>query len=310
MKVKNLTNKVTSKVGRQVLVAQKHSPTLLFGVGVVGVVTTVVLASRATLKMEQVIEGAEKRKAQIQLALDEMENETVKHKLTYTEEDAHKDSITNRVKMAVEIGKLYAPAFVVGVISIGCLTSSHFILTRRNVALTAAYAAADRAFKDYRKRVINELGPEKDEEFRYGVIEKQIAVDTDHGVDVKTVKVVDKNHKSDELYTFLFDRDTSKNWSPTPLYNSTFLQAQQNYANDILNGRGHLFLNDVLDMLGIDRTPAGAVTGWLKGGNGDGYVDFGILRDGRLYQGIRFVSGDEKSVWLEFNVDGPIFRDI
>lgn len=302
MSLAAIKNKVTSKVGRQVLITKKNSPAILFAAGVVGVGATVVLACRATLKMEEILEEAENNHAKIEEA-EALETDQ------YDEDDAQKDRVTNRVQTALKICKLYAPAFAVGVISVGALTGSHVILTRRNVALTAAYAAADRAFKDYRKRVVDELGYDKDQEFRYGVTEKQIAVDTDNGTDVKTVKVVNKDHKSDGLYSFLFDRDTSSNWSPTPLYNSTFLKAQQNYANDILNARGHVFLNDILDMLGIERTKAGAITGWIKGGDGDGYVDFGILtRD--MYQGIRFVSGDEKSVWLEFNVDGVIYDKI
>jgi hypothetical protein len=251
--------------------------------------------------MEAVLEEAEKHKVEIGDALA-METEE------YNEQDAHKDSLTNRAQTALKITKLYAPAFAVGVVSVACLTGSHVILTKRNVALTAAYAAVDKAFKEYRGRVVDELGHNKDEEFRYGVVEKEIAVDTDQGVAVKTVKIVNKDNKSDP-YSFLFDRDTSQNWSPTPAYNLMFLKAQQSYANDLLNGRGHVFLNDVLDMLGIPRTKHGAITGWVKGGSGDGYVDFGIL-SGNTYEGQRFLNGDEKSVWLEFNVDGPIYDQI
>lgn len=297
MSLAAIRNNVTSKVGRQVLITKKHSPALLFGVGVVGVVATVVLASQATLKMEAVLEEAEKHKVEIGDALA-METDE------YNEHDAQKDGVTNRVQTALKITKLYAPAFAVGVVSIGALTGSHVILSRRNVALTAAYAAVDKAFREYRGRVIDEFGRDKDQEFRYGTTEREIAVDTDQGVAVKTVKVVNKENKTDP-YSFLFDRDTTQNWSPTPAYNLMFLKAQQNYANDLLNGRGHVILNDVLDMLGFQRTKAGAVTGWVKG-HGDGYIDFGIL-SGNTYEGQRFINGDEKSVWLEFNVDGVIY---
>lgn len=297
MSLAAIRNNVTSKVGRQVLITKKHSPALLFGVGVVGVVATVVLASQATLKMEAVLEEAEKHKVEIGDALA-METDE------YNEHDAQKDGVTNRVQTALKITKLYAPAFAVGVVSIGALTGSHVILSRRNVALTAAYAAVDKAFREYRGRVIDEFGRDKDQEFRYGTTEREIAVDTDQGVAVKTVKVVNKENKTDP-YSFLFDRDTTQNWSPTPAYNLMFLKAQQNYANDLLNGRGHVILNDVLDMLGFQRTKAGAVTDWVKG-HGDGYIDFGIL-SGNTYEGQRFINGDEKSVWLEFNVDGVIY---
>lgn len=297
MSLTAIKNKVTSRVGRQVLVTKKHSPTLLFAVGVAGVVTTVVLASQATLKMEGVLEEAEKKKVEIDDAIA-METDE------YQAEDAKKDSITVRAQTALKIAKLYAPAFAIGVVSIGCLTGSHVILSRRNVALTAAYAGLDKVFKEYRARVVDELGFEKDAEFRYGTIDREVTVDTDDGPKTKTIKV--PNRKNDH-YTFLFDESTSKNWQRQQSYNSMFLRSQQSYANDRLNGDGHVFLSEVLDSLGIDRTPASIVTGWVKG-NGDGYVDFGILKNAVAAD--EFINGEEKSIWLEFNVDGVIYDKI
>jgi hypothetical protein len=300
MQLKKMTTAVTSKVGRQVLLTKKHSPTLLFAVGVAGVVTTVVLASKATLKMDQILEEAEKNKSQI----DDAEAMEVSE---YDQNDANKDRVTNRVQTIYKICKLYAPAFAVGVISIGCLTGSHVILSRRNVALTAAYAALDKGFREYRERVVDDLGREKDEEFRYGVIEKEIAVDTDHGVDVKTVKVLDKNGKG-SIYARLFAQETSRNWQPQQNYNSIFLQSQQNYANDRLRRDGFLLLNDVYESLGLERSKEGCVVGWVRNNprGGDSFIDFGVF-SGDAYMGKQFVNGNEPNVWLDFNVDGVVY---
>jgi hypothetical protein len=302
VKLTAIKNKVTSTAGRQVLHAQKHSPTLLFAFGVTGVVTTVVLASRATLKMDEILEEVEKKRAQIDetIALD-IEN--------YQPEDAVHDGNTLRVQTALKIAKLYTPAVAVGMISIACLTGSHYIMSRRNIALTATLAGVDRMFKEYRSRVVDELGVEKDQEFRYGTVETEITVETDEGPKKKTVKVVDK-HK--DPYTFLFDQVNSKNWDKIPAYNQTFLNAQQDFANQRLQAYGHVFLNEILDSLGFDRTPAGAVTGWIKDahqtGDGDGYIDFGIMRD--LVRAKEFLNGEAPAIWLEFNVDGPIYNKI
>jgi hypothetical protein len=79
----------------------------------------------------------------------------------------------------------------------------------------------------------------------------------------------------------------------------------------LLQGRGYVFLNDVFDMLGLERTPAGQIVGWLKGSKGgDGYIDFGVFRDDNAYMGMQFVTGNERSVLLDFNVDGPIWDKI
>ena len=67
-----------------------------------------------------------------------------------------------------------------------------------------------------------------------------------------------------------------------------------------------MFLNEVLDMLGIDRVPAGQQVGWvLDSETGDGFIDFGIF-DIKCEANRRFVNGLEKSIWLNFNVDGDI----
>lgn len=298
MSLKAIKNKVTNKAGRQILVAQKHSPTLLFAVGVVGVVATVVLASRATLKMEELIGEAEENKEKIEAAKELASDK-------YSEEDAKQDGIVVRTQTALKIAKLYAPAIAVGVVSIGCFTGSHVILNRRNVALTAAYGAVDKAFREYRGRVVDELGKEKDREFRFGVVEREIAVDTDDGVAVKTVKGDDpefaKKNNGRSMYAVCFD-EGNRNWRPTWGHNQMFLRSQQQYAQDRLNSKGWLSLNDVYDSLGFEKTRAGQVVGWVVG-NADSYIDFGIVDN---HDGIRFVNGDERSVWLDFNVDGMI----
>lgn len=294
MNLKAISGAVASKIARPMLKAQKHSPTLLFGAGVVGVVTTVVLASRATLKLESVLEETEKN---LNIARN-LEHED------YSEQDRKKDVALVYTKATLQIAKMYAPAVVVGVVSIAALTGSHVILNRRNVSLTAAYAALERGFNEYRKRVSDEYGDEKERELRYGSLTREIVEETDEGPVVKNIPVGTKS-----IYARLFDRYTSNSWQDGPGYNQMFIQCQQNYANDLLNARGHVFLNEVYDMLGIERSKEGQVVGWLKGAGGDGYIDFGVF-DGNRDDTIRFINGDEKSIWLDFNVDGLVWDKI
>lgn len=299
MNLKAIRNVFTSKIGRQILTVQKHSPTLLFGAGVVGIVGTVILASRATLKMEEILTEHQETVMKINdLAT------TVTHLKTaeYTEEARQKDIVYLYSRTIVKVGRLYAPAVGLGVLSIAALTGSHFILSRRNVAITAAYAALDRGFREYRQRVVNELGIDKDREFRYDMEDRQIVVETAEGPQVKTIKQPGK--KAGSIYARFFDQ-FSVNWSPQPSYNQLFISCQQNYANDLLHSRGHVFLNEVYDMLGLSRSKEGAVVGWLKG-MGDDYIDFGVF-EGDRHSGMRFVLGQDDSILLDFNVDGLIY---
>ena len=89
-----------------------------------------------------------------------------------------------------------------------------------------------------------------------------------------------------------------------------FLRNQQQYANDKLRANGYLFLNEVYEMLGIQKTQAGQIVGWVyddKNENGDNYVDFGMY-DVNRSTCRDFVNGYERSILLDFNVDGSILN--
>jgi len=299
MSLRALSNVVTSKVGRQILLSQKHSPTIMLVGGAVGFVATAVLASKATLKLDGILKEAEADRVKIEKAETE-------HSDKYSPEDAAQDRKLSRVKLSIEVVKAYAPAAAVGIASLALFTGAHIILNRRIAGLTAAYAAVDKAFKEYRQRVIADQGEDKDREYRYDMIDKEIAVEDEHGITTKTVKAPSGNAHS--MYAVLFDehnRNFKKDWG----YNQTFLAAQQTWANNKLRADGHIFLNDVYRMLGLPDTKAGAVTGWIDGGDGDDTVIFNIFGP-NAYMGDQFVEGNERAVWIDFNVDGVIYDKI
>lgn len=300
MNLKNLSNKMTSQFGLKMLTAKKHSPTIMFVSGTVGVVATVVLASRATLKLEAVLDEAQEN-------LNKAEHVLATAPDKYSEEDFQKDRALTYAKAAVNVMKLYGPAIIVGAASIGLLTGSHVTLNRRNAGLTAAYVAVDKAFKEYRGRVIEEVGADKDKEYRFGTETKEVYSETKEGEPiVEQVKVIKKNPN---MYAVFFD-PSNPNWNPTPEYNLFFLRAQQNYMNDLLQKRGFVMLNDVYDALGMDRTKAGTIVGWKLNGKGDDFIDFGLAQDdamGRLHD---FMTGREDCLLLDFNVDGTIYDDL
>lgn len=285
-------------VARSALLAQKNSPGLLFGVGVVGMVGSTVLACRATLKMDSVLEDAKftMNKAVV-LAEDADRPE-------YTESDRRRDTSIIQVQTGVKIVRLYAPAIIVGGVSIALLVRSHNILNRRNIALTAAYGALEKGFSQYRSRVVEKYGEEEDRNFRYGTREVVVR-DEVTGEEETVIRAGDEAGNS--IYARFFD-DGSPSWNPYPEYNLIFLQAQQNYANDMLRARGHLFLNEVYERLGIPHSKAGAVVGWVmsKDNNRDNYIDFGVF-EGRTLMSRDFVNGHEGAILLDFNVDGVIY---
>lgn len=298
MKLSSIRNAVTSRAGRQILKVSKHSPVLLFAAGVVGVVATVVLASKATLKLDEILQEHEEK-------LDVAEGLRAKEMEQYTEQDYQKDLLTQYIKTTGAVARLYGPAFLTGVVSVAALTGSHVILSRRNVALTAAYAALDRGYREYRKRVVEQMGPERDRQFTADHVSKEIVEETDQGPKTRKIKVL--ANKNTSIYARFFD-ESCPAWSPVPFNNQMYIQCQQNFMNNLLQARGHVFLNEVYDALQLPRSKEGAVVGWVKG-NGDDYIDFGVFQ-GDTYMGQEFVNGNERSVRLDFNVDGVIYDKI
>jgi hypothetical protein len=289
---------VTRTLARHALHLQKSSPELLLVGGIVGMVGSTVLACRATLKMEEVLDEGKKKLELTHTALRE-------HSEEYSEIDRQKDTSIVYFQTSVKVVKLYAPAIGVGLISIAALTKSNAILSNRVAALSAAYSALDHGFRQYRARVVQKYGEEVDQELRYGVETREIE---DPETGEKSLEVTVSSDPS--VYARFFD-ETALSWDKDPEVNMFFLKSQQNYANDCLKANGHIFLNEVYDLLGLQRTKAGQVVGWLWTTNGstDNYVDFGIF-NADSQKARHFVNGHEGAILLDFNVDGVIYDHI
>lgn len=288
---------VTQAVSRQALQLSNSSPKILFVGGVVGMVGSTVLACRATLKLEEVLE-----KTQGDLhAAKGMRN---LHADQYSQKDHQRDTAIILGRGVLSVVRLYGPAVLLGSVSIAALTKSHNLLQERNAALAAAYTAIDKAFERYRERVVEKYGPDEDRHLRYGT--EQVEIVNEKGKTV-TVTRVDSG-ETPSMYARFFDQ-LSPEWNKEPEYNLVFLRCQQNYMNDRLKVKGHVFLNEVYDALGIERTKAGQVVGWVLGPDGDNFIDFGIWDDSNE-KAIDFVNGREGAILLDFNVDGVIYDKI
>lgn len=302
----NKASRVFHRVGFKV---QKHSPEILVVAGVTGVVASAVMACKATTKLSSVLEEHKEQVDQIHNYVEENG-----HTEKYSEEDQKKDLTIVYAQSGVKLAKLYGPAVVLGGVSIAAILGGHNILRKRNLALASAYAAIDKGFKEYRGRVIERFGEELDKELKYNIKAKEVEkVVTDEkgkeSVQKETVAVANPNLTSD--YAKFYD-DGCIGWTKDPEFNLMFLKDQQRYANDLLQAKGHLFLNEVYDMLGIPRTKAGQVVGWIydeKHPVGDNFVDFGIY-DVNSETKRNFVNGIERTILLDFNVDGDILNMI
>lgn len=283
---------VTQTIARQLLIAKKNSPRVMFVAGVTGVIASTFLACRATLRLNDALDEMDGHVLNVKNSKKEREDDK-----TYTDRDYYKDVLYVYGRGSFNIAKLYAPSIVVGTLSLTALTGSHIIMTRRNAGLTAAYAAVSKSFDDYRDRVKKELGEEKEHDIRFA---KETVKSPEDGV--TDIETVDPNKWSP--YARFFDAGNA-NWTKDAELNRIFLQLQQNYCNHLLQSRGHVFLNEVYDQLGLERSRAGQVVGWVVG-NGDGYIDFGMF----TAHSAEFINGYEPTIILDFNVDGVIYNKI
>lgn len=294
---------------------KKHSPEILVAVGVVGTVTSAVLACKATTKVSAVLEKASKDVEGVHSVLENPELQkayVAEYGEEYTVEESKKDLAIIYAKTGLEFVKLYAPAVILGAASISCFLVSHNILRKRNLALAAAYATERLGFKEYRDRLIDRFGKDLDRELKYNIkseeIEEEVVNEDGMVSKVKTtVNYADPNYSSD--YARFFD-EYCLGWTKSAEHNYIFVKHVQNWANDKLKAEGRLFLNDVYEALGIPKTKAGQVVGWIydeKNPIGDNYVDFGLLNvyDERARD---FVNGRERSILLDFNVDGNVWE--
>lgn len=309
MKKMEISNKLTRAFGKTKLKVKKYSPEILVVAGCIGVVGTVVSACKATTKLSAVLEEGKSNINQLHEYV-----ETQGYSEEYTEQDGKKDLAIMYTQTGLKVARLYAPAVILGTLSITAILTSNNMLRKRNVALAAAYTAVNTSFKEYRGRVVERFGKELDRELRYNIKAQEIEekVVNEDGTETtvkKTVQVADPNTIDDTAKIWY---EGNPGWSKDPEFNLMYLKKQQSYANDLLKARGYLFLNEVYEILGFPKTAAGQQIGWIydeKNPIGDNYVDFGIY-DIHDSDKVAFVNGYERSILLEFNHDGNILEYI
>lgn len=128
-----------------------------------------------------------------------------------------------------------------------------------------------------------------------------IETDDNGSVNVRCEQPTERIEDSPSLYAKFFD-ERNQFWAKNPVVNLMYFRVQEQYANDLLRTKGHLFLNEVYDLLGFPHSSKGAVVGWTynkENPNGDNYVHFEICNP-------KFIDGTENTTWIDFNVDGCI----
>ena len=316
MSKSELMNKATRSLNRLGLRIKKHSPAICVAVGIGTGIAATVSACKATTKLQDVLDHRAAENEKFKKGAEEGRAVTVDEKgdqqiVEYTKEDCDRDMRINKVHTALDVAKLYGPSVVLGFVSIGSILYGYKILNNRYVGVSAALAAVTKDYKGYRQRVVERFGEELDKELKYNLqtVEVEETVKKEDGTE-ETVKKQVKVARGPvgSAYAIIWD-DGNEGWKNDPEHNRFFIDQVMHWANDKLNTRGHLYLNEVLDALGAPRMNCGWRVGWVKDNpDGDGYVDFLIYQmAANGYEAAkRFINREEATVLIDFNVDGEI----
>jgi len=306
---------IKRSIGRGGLYLRKYSPEILLGTGLIGVVATVVMASKATLKVEALVEETVLITTKIN---DAGELGKTSDGRPYSAEDHQKDLAVHYIQTGLKFAKLYGPAVGVGILSLTAILASHGIMAQRQVALIAAYNLLHEGYQAYRHRVVDELGEDVDRNYYLGLsdeVYKETVVDED-GNKTKTKKTVKiRSGRPLSMYARCYDKGNTQ-YRGDRIMDRAFLMGQQRYANDKLLLHGHVFLNEVYESLGFPHTKEGQLVGWVLRGDPrqmedegrDGYISFGLDLPSMPTADREFMDGENDAIWLEFNVDGVVYQ--
>lgn len=282
---------IGSKIKCLEVKAEKNSPEIKLVLGLIGIGVGFGLACRASMKAKTVLDES---KEQIETIKNTNDQETVEN------EEIIKTEVNKvRLHTGLQMVKIYSIPVGVTVLSVLSIISSHRTLNERNASLSAAYMTIDQAYKKYRKNVIDKYGEEADKELRYDVTEE---VDEETGETKKTYSI-------DADYSRIFD-ESNIYWKPDADYNLNFLVCQLAWCNDKLTAEKILFLNDVYECLGMEKTKAGQIIGWVYDKNSQtSKIDFG--KD--FNEALKIAASGpaiERNIWLDFNVDGEVWSNL
>lgn len=322
MKKEEMMLKATQMLAKGKFKLKKASPTIMVVTAAVTGVAAAVLACKATLKAEEIVAEHNAKVETIHTTKQQVDDGTLELKdgETYTAEEMKKDITTTYVHTAMWLAKVYAPAMTLGAVSLGCMFGSHRIMSKRNASLTAAYIALDKAFTEYKGRVTERFGDRVQTELEQNIkaVEVESRKTNEDGTEELIKEYKDIAMGNNDIYSFVYD-ETVDTWNRDAMLNRNYLMMMESAANRRLRSQGHLFLNDVLNLLGTHggetlKIPAGQIVGWIYDPSNEklaNHVDFGVTSYVKNNDALNsFIDGNEPSVVLHFNCDGPIIDKI
>lgn len=213
----------------------KHSPEILTGIGIAGMVTTTVMAVRATPKALKLIEE-ERNTREVYDDIEDISNVDI-------------------IKIC---WKCYIPAGVTGILSIVCLVGASSVSARRNAALATAYSIAETSLKDYQSKVVETIGEKKEQTIRDAVAQDKI----------------DSHPVRENEIVFVGDGETLCYDVISGRYFKSKIERIKKAENDLnrrMRDEMYISLNDFYYEIGLPSIKIGDDIGWNI--DREGYID-------------------------------------
>lgn len=308
MQFKTMVNKAGYHV-------RQASPYILFGIGLISFGGTLATAIKATMKLEPILDAHRIERANIKHSISQAEE--------LTEDATELENLPKVEKKEVrklyfhtvgKIGRLYAPTAALGALSLGSFTASAGILRGRYLMACGALERVTEAFEDYRHRVVEDVGEEKDLEYFYGLDKDKITVEEEDAESGKTKKVKKDGLAGDPtgLFTRRFkkfdsrDGSGSTQWDESPIYNYTYIMGIISQCQNQADAGMYVYFDRVLDQLGFSCDDESEhMAGWKPGDR----ILCGLEdEDGAvIFDSLRYRYGDNPDVTLRFNPRVNVF---
>lgn len=217
----NISN-LTTNIGKSL---KSNSPTILTALGICGVIVTSYLTAKASFKAAEVINKE-------QWELDSFEK-------------SHPLDLKEKTKL---VWKNYIPPVVSGAVTIGCILGVNKSNGNKTAAAVAAYSLTEKAFGEYRKKVIDEIGDRKEEKIRDEIAQEHVSKIPSREVVVTTVS---GHVLCCELYTGRYFRSDMET-----------LRKAQNDLNVMVNNQIYVSLDEFYDLVGLQPTSNSDQLGW------------------------------------------------
>lgn len=219
----------------------KHSPEILTGIGIAGMITTTIMAVKATPKALRLLEDEKNRQN-----VDELEP----------------------VDVVKTTWKYYVPAAVTGTISVACLIGASSVNAKRNAALTAAYTLSESTLRDYQKKVVETIGEKKEQTVRDAVAKERLEKSPVENTEV-IITAKGETLCFDVVSGRYFKSDIDK------------LKRAANELNRRMRDEMFISLNDFYYEIGLEQVKLGDDLGWnIEDGYIDLYFSSQLATDG------------------------------